>query len=74
MFAILKNGLMYGYNGRDGYIFTFNKQKADDRFIIDKLWHDEYKCPLDQILPEIEEAFDYRFFALCDVFVNVVLI
>lgn len=66
-FCILTNGNIYHLF--KGKLYTKYKEKATDKFYFSHEYFDDYYvCPIDQILPEIEEAFDYRFFALCDVF------
>lgn len=63
----LTNGNIYILN--KGRVVTFHKEKATEKFVlVHGIVQDKYECPLDQILPEIEEAFDYGYFALCDVF------
>lgn len=64
-FCKLKNGNLYILN--KNILHTKYKEKATDEFVlVHEIVNDYYECPLDQILTEIEEAFDYRFLVYCN--------
>lgn len=72
MYIKLKNDCTYGllFEADPGkrYIFTFNKQKTDDRFGAHSILPGVYVCHVEKIMSEVAEVFDYRFLLLCDVF------
>ena len=63
----LKNGEIYILNR--GRVVTHHKDKTTDKFAFINEFHtDYYVCPLDEILSEIEEAFNLRFLVLSDAY------